>query len=437
MKVAPAVDRALKTIAGGALRERRPFGVRFWDGSVLPPRGDAGPVIVVADPAALAYVAREPNQVGLGRAWVSGMLDVEGDLDGVLALRHELKDLWFSGRDRLRVALLALRLVGPQLLRRPPLPAGEARLSGRRHSLERDREAVRHHYDVPESFYRLVLGPTMVYSCAYFDSPDDSLEEAQERKLELVCRKLGLRPGDRLLDVGCGWGSLILHAAVHHGVRAVGVTLSPPQADAARRRIREAGVEDVCEVRVADYREVADGPYDAIASIGMYEHVGRAEVAGYVRKLASLVRPGGLILNHGITRLTPGARGNKTFISRFVFPDGELHPLTTVLRAVESAGLELRDVESLREHYVLTLHRWVANLAADRAAAIEAADPERERIWRLYMTASASGFEDGDISIFQTLAAKPGAAHRLPLGRPERSAAQTRPMPVATPDRTI
>ena len=421
MKVAPAVDRALKTIAGGGLRERRTFGVRFWDGSALPPRGDAGPTIVVSDPAALAHVAREPNQLGLGRAWVSGMLDVEGDLDAVLALRHDFEGLRLSGRDRLRTALLALRLVGPRVLRRPPLPTAEARLSGRRHSLQRDSDAVRHHYDVPESFYRLVLGPTMVYSCAYFASPDDSLEEAQERKLELVCRKLRLEAGDRLLDVGCGWGSLILHAAMHHGVRGVGVTLSPAQADVARRRIREAGVDDLCEVRVADYREVADGPYDAIASIGMYEHVGRSEITTYAQKLASMVRPGGLILNHGITRLTPGARSTRTFIGRFVFPDGELHPLTTVLRALESAGLELRDVESLREHYVLTLRRWLANLAANRAAAIAAADRERERVWRLYMTASASGFDDGDISVFQTLVAKPGAAHRLPLGRPEQA----------------
>ena len=419
-RVAPAVGRALDSIAGGALRARQ-FGVRFWDGSELSPRG-GGPTIIVSEPAALAHVAREPNQLGLGRAWVSGMLDIDGDLDAVLALRHEFEGLRVSRGDRLRAALLALRVVGPQLLRRPPLPSAEARLSGRRHSLQRDRDAVRHHYDVPESFYRLVLGPTMVYSCAYFESPGDSLEDAQERKLELVCRKLQLRPGDRLLDVGCGWGSLILHAAQHHGVRAVGVTLSPPQAEVARRRIRDAGVEDLCEVRVADYREVSDGPYDAIASIGMYEHVGRAEIAGYVRKLASLVRPGGLILNHGITRLTPGARSNRTFIARFVFPDGELHHLTTVLRAMESTGLELRDVQSLREHYVLTLRRWAANLAANRAAAIEAADPERERIWRLYIAASASGFEDGEISVFQTLAARPGADDRLPLGRPEQAA---------------
>jgi cyclopropane-fatty-acyl-phospholipid synthase len=308
--------------------------------------------------------------------------------------------------------------LGALSLRGPAIPESEARLAGgRRHSVRRDRAAVRHHYDVSNAFYRLVLGPTMVYSCAYFGSPDDTLEEAQERKLEVICRKLRLQPGERLLDVGCGWGSLVLHAAREHGIRAVGVTLSQPQAELARERIRDAGLSDRCEIRVADYREVDDGPYDKVASVGMYEHVGRARLAEYVGRVKRLLRPGGLFLNHGIVRAVPRPWDRHSFIARYVFPDGELHPVGTVIETMERAGLEIRDDESLREHYALTLHRWVANLAANREAAIAEAGEERERIWRLYMTGSALAFEAGEISVHQVLAAKAGAPHGLPLAR--------------------
>jgi cyclopropane-fatty-acyl-phospholipid synthase len=415
--VAAEVEPLLASVARGKLALRT-FGLRFWDGSELrAPDGASAPTLVVRDPLALAYVLREPNQLGLGRAWVAGCLDVEGDLDQLLALRHELKDLHLSALDKLRAARAAWRLVGSAALRRPPALESEARLGGRRDSLGRDDTAVRHHYDVPEAFYRLILGPTMVYSCAYFDSHDNSLADAQQRKLELICHKLRLQPGDRLLDVGCGWGSLVLHAAQRYGVRAVGVTVSPAQAEVARDRVRAAGLQDACEIRIADYREVADGPYDAIASVGMYEHVGRAQLGVYTRKLADLLRPGGLLLNHGIARLTPGPGHERTFIARFVFPDGELHPLAELLFAMQDNGLEIWDVESLREHYVLTLRKWLANLAAHRDEAIGAAGEQRERIWRLYMTASAIGFEDGEISVFQTLGRKPGATDRLPLVR--------------------
>ena len=288
---------------------------------------------------------------------------------------------------------------------------------GRRHSLDRDRVAVRHHYDVSNAFYRLVLGPTMVYSCAYFTSPDDTLEEAQTRKLETICRKLRLRAGDRLLDIGCGWGSLVLHAAREHGARAVGVTLSEPQAELARERIRDAGLSGRCEIRVADYREVDDGPYDRVASVGMYEHVGRAQLGEYVGRVTRLLREGGLFLNHGIVRAQPRPWDKHSFIARYVFPDGELHPVGAVVDAMERAGLEIRDDESLREHYGLTLRRWVGNLSANRDAAIAEAGTERERVWRLYMTGSAVAFEAGDISVHQVLASKPGAPHELPLAR--------------------
>ncbi len=418
----PAADAAsvLERVGGGALRQR-PFSVRFWDGSELPAT-ESGPegefALVLRDPRAVRYILWAPGQLGLARAWVSGALDVEGDLDRVLELRHRFERVRLGTTDRLRALAGALRVGGARLLTPLAPPAAEPRLRGRLHSPERDREAVRHHYDVSNAFYRMVLGPTLVYSCAYFDSPEDTLEAAQERKLDRICAKLRLQPGERLLDVGCGWGSLVIHAARHYGVRAVGVTLSEPQAELARERVREAGLSDQIEVRVADYREVSDGPYDKIASVGMSEHVGAAELEGYAGSLRALLRPGGLFLNHAIAQLNGSVPDRRrSFIYRYVFPDGELEPVGDVITAFENRGLEIRDVEAMREHYALTLRRWVANLAANRDAAIAEAGEDRERIWRLYMTASARGFEEGVISVFQVLAANPGAAHPLPLAR--------------------
>jgi len=412
-RFAPLAARLERRLDGGL-----PFAVRFWDGSELRPDEPDGnrDTLVVRDSRALAYVATAPNQLGLGRAWVAGDLDLDGDLERALRAGQRFRDLRLGLGDRLGAATAALR-EGALRLRRPDPPRSEARVGGRLHSPRRDREAVRHHYDVSNEFYRLVLGPSMVYSCAYFASPHDSLEDAQGRKLDAICRKLRLGAGERLLDVGCGWGSLVLHAARRYGARAVGVTLSEPQAELARERIREAGLEHRCEVRVQDYREVDDGPYDKIASVGMYEHVGAARLDAYMRRLRELARPGGLVLNHGIVRLAPGPRNRNTFIWRYVFPDGELHPVGRVVAALEGAGLELRDAESLREHYALTLRFWLANLAANREDAIAAAGAERERIWRLYMTGSALAFERGEISVQQLLAAIPGAPAGLPLAR--------------------
>ena len=410
----PVVERIDRRAPGA-----RDFGLRFWDGSEVPPppTADDELTLVVRDPVALAYALRQPNELGFGRAWVTGALDVDGDLERGLALRDRFGGLRLSAADRL-AALRAVARLGAVRLRGPAVPASEAPVGrGRRHSLDRDRVAVRHHYDVSNAFYRMVLGPTMVYSRAYFTSPDNTLEEAQTRKLETICRKLRLRAGDRLLDIGCGWGALVLHAAREHGVRAVGVTLSQPQAELARERIRDAGLSDRCEIRVADYREVDDRPYDKVASVGMYEHVGRARLADYVGRVKRLLRPGGLFLNHGIVRAVPRPWGRHSFIARYVFPDGELHPVGTVIATMERAGLEIRDAESLREHYALTLRRWVANLAANRDAAVAEAGEERERVWRLYMTGSALAFAAGDISVHQVLAAKAGASHGLPLAR--------------------
>jgi cyclopropane-fatty-acyl-phospholipid synthase len=345
------------------------------------------------------------------------VLDVEGDLETVLSARHRFHGIALSARDRLKLTAAALRAAPSTLIQRAPIPRIEARPNGRRHSLVRDRTAVRHHYEVSNEFYRLLLGPSMTYSCAYFESPKDTLEHAQERKHELICRKLRLVPGERLLDIGCGWGSLLLHAASRHRARGVGVTLSESQAQLARRRAREQGLSDLVEIRVADYREIADGPFDKIASVGMYEHVGLGELGNYASAVAGLLRPGGLFLNHGIARLASDQPGPDTFINRYIFPDGELHQVTEIQSAMHGAGLEVRDVESLREHYPLTLRRWLANLEAHRSEATALVGVERERAWRLYLLAAASGFEDGDITIYQVLGARLGSGHRLPLDR--------------------
>ncbi|MBV8432095.1 MAG: class I SAM-dependent methyltransferase [Solirubrobacterales bacterium] len=412
--MAGAARRVLGQVAEGQLNSL-PVTLRFWDGSELP--GEGAETIAVRRPSALLHILRAPGQLGLARAWVDGSLEVDGDLETILRTRRVFAGVRLSGPDLMRLATAALRVAGHRALRIPQVPAVEAHLSGRRRSQTRDRRAVRHHYDVSNRFYRLVLGPSLVYSCAYFASPDDTLEAAQERKLDLICHKLGLRAGERLLDIGCGWASLLIHAARRYGVFGVGVTLSAPQAELGRARVAEAGLEDRVEIRVQDYREVADGPFDKIASVGMYEHVGRAELGHYAAAVARLLRPGGRFLNHGITRLAPHAPEPDPFIARYVFPDGELHPVTDVMAVMQDHGLEVRDVESLREHYPLTLRRWSANLAANRRMAISEVGSQRERVWRLYMVGSALGFEAGEISVHQVLAVRTGAPHRLPLDR--------------------
>lgn len=415
--VAKSARQALAELSDGQLAEL-PVAVRFWDGSLLAPsQPDHMPVVVARDRRALAHLLREPSQLGLARAWVDGSLTVQGDLDDVLHTRGKFAEVSFSVRDRIRLLLAAVRAAGPMVLRRPPIPTIEASVSGRRRSLGRDRSAVRHHYDVSNDFYRLVLGPSMVYSCAYFASEDQSLEQAQERKLDLICRKLRLAAGERFLDVGCGWGSLVLHAAANYGVNAVGVTLSEPQAALGRELVRERGLEGRVEIRVADYRELTDGPFDKIASVGMYEHVGRSELPRYTTTIAGLLRPGGLFLNHGIARLNSEPPTSDTFISRYAFPDGDLHPIADLIVAMQSADLEIRDAESLRDHYPLTLRRWLANLLAHRSEAEALVGAERVRAWQLYMLGSAQAFEDGELTVYQVLSVRDGAPSSLPLDR--------------------
>jgi cyclopropane-fatty-acyl-phospholipid synthase len=392
-----------------------PVAVRAYDGSRLGPP-DAPATLVLRSPDALRRIATAPGELGFARAYVAGDLDVEGDIFGALELRHRVAEVKLSARQWLAVA----RLLGAGNLRPVAPPLGEARLRGRRHSRSRDAAAIEHHYDVSNDFYRRLLGPSLTYSCAVWTDPDVSLETAQRAKHDLVCRKLGLAPGMRLLDVGCGWGSLLLHAARHCGVEGVGVTLSDAQADLASKRIAEAGLSDRLTVRVQDYRDVPDGPFDAISSVGMFEHVGLRRLDEYFSQLFSLLLPGGRFLNHAISRPWRASRrtafARHGFIDRFVFPDGELHEVGSVVSAVQRAGFEARHVESLREHYALTLRAWSANLDSDWDAAVADAGVARARVWRLYIAASAVNFEDGSTQVHQVLAAKPdGGRSGMPL----------------------
>ena len=400
-----------------------PIRLRTWDGAEAGPSG--APMLVLRNRHALRHLLWRPDELGLARAYVSGDLDLDPssdlyDLLGAMArlvqqthavsLRPNPRDLLGpQGRRLLRTAVGA-GVIGP----RPPLPPEEAtrvRKAGARHSLHRDRTAISHHYDVGNDFYRLVLGPSWVYSCAYWPTGTDTLEAAQEAKLELICRKLGLRPGMRLLDVGCGWGSLLLHAARHHGVEAVGVTLSAEQAEGARERIAEAGLTDRLTVRLQDYREVDDGPYDAVSSVGMAEHVGSEQFRTYATTLHRLLAPGGRLLNHQIAR-RPNLPGEpyrtSPFIAAYVFPDGDLAPVGHTVSLLEEAGFEIRDVESLREHYARTLRCWVGNLEQDWDRAVKLTTEGRARVWRLYMAASALAFEENRIGVNQILAVRTG-----------------------------
>lgn len=400
--IAPLVE----DLFGGDL----PVRIEFWDGSKLGP-GSASATLAFRSPDALRRLLWAPGELGLSRGYVAGDIDIEGSAFDILSLRDSFAarrpegGLELGPRNFLRIlkAAIALGAIGLP----PPLPPEEPRLRGRRHSKRRDAAAVRHHYDVGNDFYRLVLGRTMTYSCAYFAEPQMTLDQAQEAKYELISRKLGLEEGMRLLDVGCGWGGMGIHAAKHHGVQAVGVTISTPQAELAEKRVAEARVASQVEIRLQDYRDLADGPYEAISSIGMFEHVGLSQLGAYFGTLHGLLAPKGRLLNHAISRPTgEPAISDKSFVGRYVFPDGELHEVGSVASAMAEAGFEVRDVESLREHYAMTLRRWVANLEARWDEARELVGDARARIWRLYMAGSALGFEAGHINIHQTLGVK-------------------------------
>jgi cyclopropane-fatty-acyl-phospholipid synthase len=395
-----------------------PIAISCYDGSRLGP-ADATTTVVVRSADALRRIVQSPGELGFSRAYVAGDIDIEGDVFAALTLRDRFTNTKLRPRD---VAEL-VRTVGAGALRRLPPPPEEARLRGRRHSKARDAAAIAHHYDLSNDFYRRLLGPSMTYSCAVWSDGTATLEDAQWAKHELVSRKLALEPDQRLLDVGSGWGSMALHAAEEHGARAVGVTISRNQHDLATKRVAEAGLADRVDVRLQDYRDVDDGPYDAVSSIGMFEHVGLARLTEYFERIHALLRPGGRLLNHAIGRPAHMAHGRgrnatkaNAFIDRYVFPDGELHELGAVISAMQHAGFEVRHVESFREHYALTLRRWVENLEAGWDHAVDEVGSARARVWRLYLAGSALAFEADRTQVHQVLATKTTAGESgMPL----------------------
>jgi cyclopropane-fatty-acyl-phospholipid synthase len=381
----------------------RPFTIAFWDGTRVESTSSNGPTFTAHSPQALIQALRAPGQLGLGRAYVGGSLSID-DMDAVIDLLDSWEPPQLDGRMRARLAWAVARATGP---RRPdPRPAAELVPRGRRHSRERDARAVRHHYDVSNDYFRLFLGPSMTYSCAIFSRGATTLEDAQDAKNELVCTKLDLEPGQHLLDVGCGWGSLAIRAASRHGARVTGITLSPPQAELARQRVAEAGLTDKIDIRVADYRDLGSERFDAVASVGMVEHVGSANIDAYAQHLANVLEPGGRLLNHGIARVRHTDPEAGAFSERFVFPDAAPLHLSRVLTALERAGFETNTVEGFRLDYAETLRHWAENFDSNLEEAVRLGGPERVRVWRLYLRAARHGFQIGFMSIFQVLATR-------------------------------
>jgi cyclopropane-fatty-acyl-phospholipid synthase len=385
----------------------RDFTVELWEGARWAPEAAQFSRFTwrINHPEALRTALAPRSELALGEAYIYGDFDLEGDMAGVFPLADHLLHKQWSTKEKLN---LSSRLSGLPMRRRSRELSSAARLRGRVHSRERDRQAVTYHYDVSNDFYALWLDGNMVYSCGYFRRADNDLHTAQRDKLDYLCRKLGVKAGERLLDIGCGWGGLILHAVREYGVQAEGITLSRPQLELATERIRKAGVSDRCRVRLLDYREL-DEPeaYDKLVSIGMVEHVGEPQLPEYFGQAYRLLRPGGVFLNQGI-----GRAGNRpqpqqpTFTDVYVFPDGDLVPIGNLLQAAEGAGFEVRDVENLREHYALTLRHWVRRLEGQAEEARRLAGEVKYRIWRLYMAGSAHYFQTGRLDLYQSVLVK-------------------------------
>jgi cyclopropane-fatty-acyl-phospholipid synthase len=395
------------------------IGFRLWNGQCWPDEGPHTATIVLKHPGSLRSMLLPGTELGLGEAYIYDDFDIEGDAVSVFSLAEALSKSATGLKLRLRLGRELVRLPSRDSHRASQRRPAE--LTGDLHSVERDRQAIAYHYDISNDFYALWLDRNLVYSCAYFKSPDDGLDAAQEQKLDYICRKLRLRPGDHLLDVGCGWGGLIIYAAKHYGAITTGITLSKPQAEYAAERIKETGLSDQCSVGVRDYREVDEmEKFDALVSVGMFEHVGSANLAVYFSQAFQLLRPGGVFLNHGIaSRATDKPQRGPTFSDSYVFPDGELVPINLTLRAAEGVGFEARDMESLREHYALTLRHWVHRLETRKEQALKFVDEPTYRIWRLFMSGSVYGFTTGSLNLYQTLLVKPGehGQSHLPLTR--------------------
>jgi cyclopropane-fatty-acyl-phospholipid synthase len=385
----------------------RPFTVEFWNGERVPStNGGGGPLFRVRSPRAVAHALAAPGQLGIGRAYVSGELEVS-DLDDVLRLLNTWKPPPLDRAHKAKLALAAVRAAG--ITRPPGRPQSELVPSGKFHSKERDARAVRHHYDLGNDFFALFLDESMTYSCGVWNRGAATLEEAQEAKLELVCTKLAIQPRERVLDIGCGWGSFAIHAARHHGARVTGITLSEPQARRAQERAKEAGVASRVDFRVMDYRDTpSDEKYDAVASIGMVEHVGEEMIDLYGRQIAALLKPGGRLLNHGIAKQRHSDPEAGPFSNRYVFPDADTLHLSRTTLALERAGFEVQHIEGFREDYARTLTNWIERLDANLPEARRLAGDERLRVWRLYLRAARNGFATGFTSIYQSLCRLPG-----------------------------
>ena len=413
----------------------RTFDVRYWDGTVERGRGDMRPfTFVIARAGALRAMLLPPSELSVVDAYLSGDVDIEGDLEAAISINDRISQRVHGARVIASLAhdLLALpRHASHASDMRHARAEREVHSKGKQHEPPRDRAAIHYHYDVGNDFYKLWLDERMVYSCAYFETPTTSLDDAQLAKLDLVCRKLRLRPGERLLDIGCGWGALIIHAVQHYGVSAVGITLSERQRVLAMQRIEAAGIADRCRVELRDYRDLAPlDSFDKVASVGMVEHVGVDHLPGYFAAAFGALKEGGLFLNHGIVsveaahphslreRVWRKLWRRDAFIDQYVFPDGKLGPFAAVVAAAEGAGFETRDVESLHDHYTLTLRHWVARLRGVQDTATAIVGERTFRVWRLYMTASARAFASGDLNVVQTLLTKPHHGQSLlPLTR--------------------
>lgn len=383
----------------------RPFAIQLWDGTRV--KGTRpGPTLTLTDPAAVGRILRSPGELGLGRAYATGELEVD-DLDGIIALLGRWKPEGMGLGAKLR--MLAAALWAAPSLRWKGAPPSELQPRGSAHTRERDADAVRHHYDVSNDLFSLFLDESMTYSCALFEGAA-TLEEAQRVKLDVICQKLALEPGMRFCDVGCGWGSLVIHAAREYGVEATGITLSPEQASLATQRIAEAGLSKTAQAKVMDYRDLPGQGFDAIASIGMVEHVGEVNIDPYAASLANAITPEGRVLNHGIIRVPPekdGVHKGGDFSNRYVFPDGELLNLSRTVLAFERAGLEIQHVENLHANYAETLRHWSNRLDENLDEAERIVGPERLRVWRLYLRAARNGFETGSTAVCQTVCTYP------------------------------